>query len=146
MKKFWRSNSRRDGREENRASDQGRPRQATAVARTAGIGPALGHASYRRAGMALSGPAVANLCRSRPSKKIKVKSSKESDTDLGHDLDLHDRQQLRPPCHGHRRPRMGPASLPGAARGMPSPSRGARVAICRKLAKSMISQSTWRNL
>ena len=129
MKKFWRSNSRRGGGEENRASDQGRPRQATAVARTAGIGPALGHSSYRRAGMALSGPAVANLCRSRPSKKIEVKSSEESDTDLGHDLDLHDHQQLCVACHGHQRLRIGLESQPRDARGVLGPSGGALIAI-----------------
>ena len=80
-------------------SDQGRPAQTSATAQTDSRGPALGHASDGRVGTALCGSAVAILCRSWTSKKIKVPSSKASGDNLSQDLGLHDHQQLCMACH-----------------------------------------------
>jgi len=79
--------------------------------------------------MALCGSAVAILCRSWTSKKIKVQSSKESDDDLSQDLGLHDRQQLCAACHEHRLPHTGLESLPRDVRGVLGPSGGALIAL-----------------
>ena len=126
---IWRSNSRKNGEEEISDSDQGRPTQTSAVAQTDGAGSTLGHASHGKVETALCGSAVAILCRSWTSKKIKVQSSKESDDDLSQDLGLHDRQQLYAACHGHRLPRVGLESLPRDARGVLCPSGGALIAL-----------------
>ena len=109
--------------------DQGRPAQASATARTGGRGPPLRHASDGRASTALCGSAVANLCRSWTSKKIKVPSSKASGDDLGQDLGLHDLQQLCTACRRHQRLHTGLDSLPRNAHGVLGPSGGALVAV-----------------
>ena len=126
---IWRSNSRKNGEEEISDSDQGRPTQTSAVAQTDGAGSTLGHASHGKVETALCGSAVAILCRSWTSKKIKVQSSKESEDDLSQDLGLHDHQQLRAACHEHRLPHTDPESLPKDARGVLGPSGGALVAL-----------------
>ena len=99
--KILRSSSRKNGEEEIGDRDQGRPAQTSATAQTDSRGPALGHASDGRVGTALCGSAVAILCRSWTSKKIKVPSSKASGDNLSQDLGLHDHQQLCMACHEH---------------------------------------------